>query len=76
MLVGAGGFRLEANIDPVLAPTGEGGEEPASGGVASTLPEEIAARTAGADPAFERALVREQMPEALLLECLRAAARA
>ena len=70
--------RLEANIDPVLAPDRvKAAAESRRQEAARRRSEEIAGSDRpAADPAFERALalVREQMPEASLLECSRAAA--
>ena len=70
--------RLEANVDPVLAPDKvKAGAERRRQEAARRRSEEIAGSDRpAADPAFERALalVREQMPGASLLECSRAAA--
>ena len=70
--------RLEANVDPVLAPDKvKAGAERRRQEAARRRSEEIAGPDRpAADPAFERALalVREQMPGASLLECSRAAA--
>lgn len=70
--------RLEANVDPVLAPDKvKAAAESRRRSAARRRSEEIAGPDRpAADPAFERALalVREQMPEASLLECSRAAA--
>lgn len=70
--------RLEANVDPVLAPDKvKAAAERRRQGAARRRSEEIAGPDRPvADPAFERALalVREQMPRASLLECSRAAA--
>lgn len=70
--------RLEANVDPVLAPDKvKAGAERRRRSAARRRSEEIAGvDRPAADPAFERALalVREQMPGASLLECSRAAA--
>ena len=70
--------RLEANVDPVLAPDkAKAAAERRRREAARRRSEEIAGPDrAAADPAFERALaqVREQMPGASLLECSRAAA--
>ena len=70
--------RLEANVDPVLAPDRvKAGAESRRQEAARRRSEEIAGSDRpAADPAFERALaqVREQMPGASLLECSRAAA--
>ena len=70
--------RLEANVDPVLAPDKvKAAAESRRQEAARRRSEEIAGSDRpAADPAFERALalVREQMPGASLLECSRAAA--
>ena len=70
--------RLEANVDPVLAPDKvKAAAERRRQEAARRRSEEIAGSDRpAADPAFERALaqVREQMPGASLLECSRAAA--
>lgn len=70
--------RLEANVDPVLAPDKvKAGAERRRQEAARRRSEEIAGSDRpAADPAFERALalVREQMPGVSLLECSRAAA--
>lgn len=70
--------RLEANVDPVLAPDKvKAAAERRRQEAARRRSEEIAGPDRpAADPAFERALalVREQMPGASLLECSRAAA--
>lgn len=70
--------RLEANVDPVLAPDKvKAAAESRRRSAARRRSEEIAGvDRPAADPAFERALalVREQMPGASLLECSRAAA--
>lgn len=70
--------RLEANVDPVLAPDKvKAAAESRRQEAARRRSEEIAGvDRPAADPAFERALalVREQMPGASLLECSRAAA--
>ena len=70
--------RLEANVDPVLAPDKvKAAAERRRRSAARRRSEEIAGPDRpAADPAFERALalVREQMPGASLLECSRAAA--
>lgn len=70
--------RLEANVDPVLAPDKvKAAAERRRQEAARRRSEEIAGvDRPEADPAFERALalVREQMPGASLLECSRAAA--
>lgn len=70
--------RLEANVDPVLAPALlQAAAESRRQEAARRRSEEIAGSDRpAADPAFERALalVREQMPGASLLECSRAAA--
>lgn len=70
--------RLEANVDPVLAPDRvKAAAESRRQEAARRRSEEIAGSgRPAADPAFERALalVREQMPGASLLECSRAAA--
>ena len=70
--------RLEANVDPVLAPDKvKAAAESRRQEAARRRSEEIAGSgRPAADPAFERALalVREQMPGASLLECSRAAA--
>jgi len=70
--------RLEANVDPVLAPDKvKAAAESRRRSAARRRSEEIAGPDRpAADPAFERALalVREQMPGASLLECSRAAA--
>lgn len=70
--------RLEANVDPVLAPDKvKAAAESRRQEAARRRSEEIAGPDRpAADPAFERALalVREQMPGASLLECSRAAA--
>lgn len=70
--------RLEANVDPVLAPDKvKAAAERRRQEAARRRSEEIAGvDRPAADPAFERALalVREQMPGASLLECSRAAA--
>lgn len=70
--------RLEANVDPVLAPDKvKAAAERRRQEAARRRSEEIAGLDRpAADPAFERALaqVREQMPGASLLECSRAAA--
>ena len=70
--------RLEANVDPSLAPDKvKAAAESRRQEAARRRSEEIAGPDRpAADPAFERALaqVREQMPGASLLECSRAAA--
>lgn len=70
--------RLEANVDPALAPDKvKAAAESRRQEAARRRSEEIAGPDRpAADPAFERALaqVREQMPGASLLECSRAAA--
>lgn len=70
--------RLEANVDPVLAPDKvKAAAERRRREAARRRSEEISGPDRpAADPAFERALaqVREQMPGASLLECSRAAA--
>ena len=70
--------RLEANVDPALAPDKvKAAAERRRQEAARRRSEEIAGPDRpAADPAFERALalVREQMPGASLLECSRAAA--
>ena len=70
--------RLEANVDPALAPVKvKAAAESRRKEAARRRSEEIAGPDRpAADPAFERALaqVREQMPGASLLECSRAAA--
>lgn len=70
--------RLEANVDPVLAPDKvKAAAQRRRQEAARRRSEEIAGSDRpAADPAFERALaqVREQMPGASLLECSRAAA--
>ena len=70
--------RLEANVDPVLAPDKvKAAAKRRRQEAARRRSEEIAGPDRpAADPAFERALaqVREQMPGASLLECSRAAA--
>lgn len=70
--------RLEANVDPVLAPDEvKAAAESRRQEAARRRSEEIASSDRpAADPAFERALalVRGQMPGASLLECSRAAA--
>lgn len=70
--------RLEANVDPVLAPDKvKAAAALRRQSAARRRSEEIAGPDRpAADPAFERALalVREQMPGASLLECSRAAA--
>lgn len=70
--------RLEANVDPALAPDKvKAAAESRRKEAARRRSEEIAGPDRpAADPAFERALaqVREQMPGASLLECSRAAA--
>ena len=68
--------RLEANVDPVLAPDRvKAAAESRRQEAARRRSEEIAGSDRpAADPARALALVREQMPGASLLECSRAAA--